>query len=315
MTWTLQVLREAMVRWPELRALRAELFVNVGDSLLSTIDSMSRDMGAIPVFSFRSSIACLDVPVPDPVEFGSNGNYVMEADDGPPLMQREPRLVFRGSSSSLNEYHHDSWLIVPRLRFAALSRCFPHLIDAGVASRMKLGNNVSEAELEASIGAPRVETLDLAAKSHYRFVLDVDGGLGSSRKRGILASGYVTFFQHSPWSMWYEPLLAENVHYIGIDTYLHRLVDKITYAIPANVPKLCGIPGALPIKWHRTTLPLFTGRCFSKDMRNCSVIPLVTTLTYLQIFARFALPLPKVRWVARLDGCFTVVLFHSAVSM
>ena len=237
MTWTLQILREAMQRWPQLRALRAEFLVNVGDAPRSTIDSVSRDMGAIPVFSFRGSTAYLDVPVPDPVEFGSNGHYVWDSADAPPLMQREPRLVFRGSSSSLSEYHDDNWLIVPRLRLAALSRKFPHLIDAGVTTWMKLGAGVSETEVEKSIGAPRVQSLDFAAQSRYRFVLDVDGGLGSSRKRGILASGSVPFFQRSAWRMWYEPLLAENVHYIGVDTYLHRLIDKITYA--RNNPETC----------------------------------------------------------------------------
>lgn len=230
MKWTLSLLQEAMQRWPELTKLRCEFFVNVGDSPRSTIDSMSRDMGAIPVFSFRSSPAYLDVPVPDPVEFGSNGHYVWNSDSTPPLLQREPRLMFRGSSSSLNEYHDDNWLIVPRLRLAALSRQFPHLIDAGVTTWMKLGENVSESQVEESIGAPVVQTLDFKQQSQYRFVLDVDGGLGSSRKRGILASGSVPFFQKSMWHMWYEPLLKENVHFIGVDTYLHELIDKILYA-------------------------------------------------------------------------------------
>ncbi len=230
MTWTLGLLQEAMTRWPELAKLRAEFFVNVGDSPRSTIDSVSRDMGAIPVFSFRSSPAYLDIPVPDPVEFGSNGHYVWKSDDAPLTLEREPRLVFRGSSSSLNEYHDDNWLIVPRLRLAALSRRYPDLIDAGVTTWMKLGQNLSQREVEHSLGARAVPELNFEEQSKYRYVLDVDGGLGSSRKRGILASGSVPFFQKSNWRMWYEPLLKEDVHFVGVDTYLHELVDKVMHA-------------------------------------------------------------------------------------
>jgi len=102
---------------------------------------------------------------------------------------------------------------------------------------MKLGENVSVSQVEQSIGTTAVSSLDYEAQGKYRFVLDVDGGLGSSRKRGILASGSVPFFQKSNWYMWYEPLLKRSIHFVGVDTYLHNLVDKIT--LMKNHPSEC----------------------------------------------------------------------------
>lgn len=230
MTWTLDILQQAVQQWPELAKIKCEFYVNVADSPRSTLDSISKDMGGIPVFSFRSSKSYLDIPVPDPVEYGSNGNYVWKTDDKIPFFERTPKLVFRGSSSSIQEYHDDNWLVVPRLRLAALSKRFPDLIDAGITQWMKVSRSTNVTHIEKSLGTGTVESLNFEAQSKYRFVLDVDGGLGSSRKRGILSSGSVPFFQESNWYMWYEPLLKPFYHFLPVDTFLRNLIDQVQSA-------------------------------------------------------------------------------------
>ena len=230
MTWTMNILQEAMEKYPELAKIKTEFYVNVADSPRSTVDSMSKDMGGIPVFSFRSSSSYLDVPVPDPVEYGSNGNYVWKTEEKIPYDERIPKLVFRGSSSSLNDYHDDNWLSVPRIRLAALSQQHPDLIDAGITKWMKLGKSTTTEEVESSLGTGLSETLDYEAQGKYQFIVDIDGGLGSSRKRGILTSGSVPFFQQSNWHMWYEPLLKPFYHFLPIDAYLQNILERIQSA-------------------------------------------------------------------------------------
>lgn len=227
MTWTLDLLQKAMELYPELAEVKAEFYVNVADSPRSTVDSMSRDMGGIPVFSFRTSTSYLDVPVPDPVEYGSNGNYVWKTEEKVPFRERIEKLVFRGSASSLQDYHDDNWLSVPRLRLAALSKQHPDLLDAGITKWMKLGRGATVQEIENSLGVEIAERLDYEAQGKYQFILDVDGGLGSSRKRGILTSGAVPFFQKSNWYMWYEPLLKPFYHFLPIETYLQDLLERV----------------------------------------------------------------------------------------
>ncbi|CAN8070065.1 unnamed protein product [Agarophyton chilense] len=230
MVWTLNLLQEALAAYPDLAKIKCEFYVNVADSPRSTVDSMSRDMGGIPVFSFRTSTSYLDIPVPDPVEYGSNGNYVWNAEDKLPFEARIPKLVFRGSSSSLQDYHDHNWLSVPRIRLAALAKQYPDVIDAGITRWMKLGESTSVNEVETSLGSGLSDVLNYDRQGRYQFIIDVDGGLGSSRKRGILTSGSVPFFQRSNWYMWYEPLLKPFYHYIPVDTYLQDLLERVTAA-------------------------------------------------------------------------------------
>ncbi|KAI0562961.1 glycosyltransferase family 90 protein [Gracilaria domingensis] len=230
MTWTLNLLHDALQAYPELAQIKCEFYVNVADSPRSTVDSMSRDMGGIPVFSFRTSTSYLDVPVPDPVEYGSNGNYVWNTDEKLSYEARIPKLMFRGSSSSLQDYHDHNWLSVPRIRLAALARQHPDLIDAGITKWMKLGKNTSVHEVESSLGTGLSDVLNYENQGKYQFIIDVDGGLGSSRKRGILTSGSVPFFQNSNWYMWYEPLLKPFYHFLPVDTYLQDLLERVNAA-------------------------------------------------------------------------------------
>lgn len=230
MTWTLSLLQKALELYPELAKVKCEFYVNVADSPRSTADSVSRDMGGIPVFSFRSSTSYLDVPVPDPVEYGSNGNYVWKTENRTPYNERIPKLVFRGSASSLKNNHDGNWLSVPRVRLAALSKQHPDLIDAGITKWIKLGENTTLEEVEESLAATQASILDYNMQGQYQFIIDVDGGLGSSRKRGILISGSVPFFQKSNWHMWYEPLLKPFYHFLPVDTFLHDLLERIHIA-------------------------------------------------------------------------------------
>lgn len=230
MVATLLFLQRALDRFPDLRRVRAEFYVNVADAPRSTLDSSSRELAGLPIFSFRSSPAFLDIPVPDPVECGSNGNYVWKEKDKLPFRLREPRLIFRGSSSSLQQYHDHNWLSVPRIRLAALAKHHSHLLDAGVTKWIKLAKGVTDEEIQASLGVTLVDYLNYSAQGKFQFILDIDGGLGSSRKRGILSSGAVPFFQNSHWHMWYEPLLRPFYHFLPVDTYLHDLLDRVRAA-------------------------------------------------------------------------------------
>jgi hypothetical protein len=219
-----------------------EFFVNVGDGPRVTSDSSSGSIAGLPIFSFRTSLLHIDIPIPDPVEYGSNGNYTWSADEQPetrnrsaethtevPWEMKESKAVFRGSSSCF-QLHENNWYLCPRISVAKLSALKPDLLDAGITSWIKLSPTSPPEDVEAKLGLRLKQTLTHQEEATYKYILDVDGGLGSSRKRGILGSGSVLLAQDSPWKQWYEPLLVPFQHYVPVDRNLEDLLDKILWS-------------------------------------------------------------------------------------
>ncbi|GJD07776.1 50S ribosomal protein L4 [Galdieria sulphuraria] len=226
-----------------------EFFVNVGDGPRITIDSSSGSLAGFPIFSFRTSSLHIDIPIPDPVEYGSNGNYVWDEFEGNSVNGhqafgnsntshvnselaweiKESRAVFRGSSSCF-QLHKSNWYLCPRIPLAKLSILKPDLLDAGITSWIKLSPNLTNEEIESSLELGLRQTKTHREEARYKYILDVDGGLGSSRKRGILGSGSVLLAQDSPWKQWYEPLLIPFHHYVPVARNLEDLLDKIMWS-------------------------------------------------------------------------------------
>ncbi|GJQ14337.1 hypothetical protein GpartN1_g6128.t1 [Galdieria partita] len=227
-----------------------EFFVNVGDGPRITIDSSSGSLAGFPIFSFRTSSLHIDIPIPDPVEYGSNGNYAwddFEEDQGKnhqifnnnsnishtsnevAWARKESKAVFRGSSSCF-QLHKSNWYLCPRIPLAKLSVLKPDLLDAGITSWIKLSPNLTIEEIENSLGLALKQSKTHQEEASYKYILDVDGGLGSSRKRGILGSGSVLLAQDSPWKQWYEPLLVPFYHYVPVARSLEDLLDKIVWS-------------------------------------------------------------------------------------
>lgn len=232
----LDLLTRVMERYPALTQLSTELYVNTADGPRATVDSASGVFAGLPVFSFRTERGHIDIPLPDPVEHGSHvtgegymlGSQTLDA--APKWSERKDTLIFRGASSSIPGMHSGNWFLSPRVRVAQISKRYPTLIDAGITNWMKLGENTTADEIMDSVGLYSVPPLTLPEQLHYKYVLDVDGGLGSSRKRWMLLSGSVSFFQTSTVYQWYEPLLVPWVHYVPVDKWFRNLVRHVQWA-------------------------------------------------------------------------------------
>lgn len=228
----LSLVERTLHRYPGLKGLSSEFYVNVADGPRVTVDSASAEYAALPLFSLRTSQGHIDIPVPDPVEHGSpvtGAGYVLPV-RGPRWVKRSPRLVFRGTSSCLASMHDDNWHLSPRVRVAAISTRFPSLIDAGVSKWIKLSRNTTVADITASANITTKKEMSLGDQLRFKFLLDVDGGLGSSRKRWMLLSGSTPFFQASTVYQWYEPLLVPWVHFVPVDKWFRNLVQHILWA-------------------------------------------------------------------------------------
>lgn len=229
----LDLLVKVLKRYPALSQLHCEFYLNTADGPKATIDSMSQELGALPILSFRTEHHYIDIPVPDPVEHGSKvtgAGYVIEKNKRVNWGQKIPKAVFRGVASCIQKQHFGNWHLSPRVRASSISARFPELLDAGVTRWIKLSHNTTVEDIERSANISVKTALSLEQQMEYKYILDVDGGLGSSRKRWILMSGSTAFFQKSAVSQWYEPLLTGWVHYVPVDRWFRDLVESVRWA-------------------------------------------------------------------------------------
>lgn len=234
LSFFMSLLVKVMARFPEVQKTHAEFYLNSADGPRSTVDSMSQEFGALPIIGFRSERHYIDIPIPDPVEHGAKvtgAGYVIEPDATiAPWHEKEPRAIFRGVASCIQKQHFGNWHLSPRVRVSSISARHPHLLDAGITKWIKLSHNATAEEVMRSANFSTQSTLSLKDQLAYKYILDVDGGLGSSRKRWMLRSGSTPFFQESTVFQWYEPLLAEWVHFVPVDRWFRDLIENIIWA-------------------------------------------------------------------------------------
>lgn len=234
MVWYLRFLHDMLTKDKLLDDLPpVDFVIYVGDGPKVAADTFTTDAG-FPLFSLRTSLTHVDIPVPDPVSHGSNGQYQWtESGKRVPWEQRKEKLIFRGRGSCL-KMQVDNWHVCNRVKAQRLATEHSDLLDIGIIEwnqlyQSRLTDPLTEAEVEATTSLTKVEPMDFDGQSRFKYILDLDGGLGSSRKPGILSSGSVLFSQDSPWYCFYEPLMAAYRHYIPVDRWLRGLVDKVQW--------------------------------------------------------------------------------------
>jgi hypothetical protein len=213
-----------------------DFVIYVGDGAKVASDTFTVEAG-FPLFSLRTSMLHIDIPIPDPVQHGSNGQYKWtESGKSISWDNRRPQLVFRGRGSCL-KMQADNWHFCNRVRLQQLAQQFPEEMDAGIiqwnqvykAAKMVSPPGTIE-EIERTTGLKALPPMDFDGQSHYKYIIDVDGGLGSSRKPGILSSGSLLYSAESPWYTYYEPMLEPYKHYIPVDRWLRGLPEQVRWA-------------------------------------------------------------------------------------
>jgi hypothetical protein len=247
MVWILRTL-SAMGNEGQLQASFDAVFY-VGDGPKATQDTYDKFSG-FPLFSLRTSPIHVDIPIPDPVVYGSNGNYVWPKEARlVPWTDKKPMAVFRGKASCL-KMQADNWHVCNRVRAAKLANYVTDqgrpLLDIGITEwnqipmskaslrSIKARNLIhppSRQEIELSTNLTLSLPMDYMAQCRFKYIIDLDGGLGSSRKAGILgSSGSLLLAQDSPWKCWYEPCLLPYYHYVPFSKTLNNLIECVEWA-------------------------------------------------------------------------------------
>ena len=221
--------------------VRFDAVFRASDSPQITKDTLSKDAGYL-IFSRTSSPLHLDVPVPDPPQYGSNGNYVWpNRSELIPWEGKQDRAVFRGTGSF--SFGVDNWHMSGRVRLSQFARQRPDLLDVGVTSyRLKAikpitGDSRDDSlfrmpttqYLEESTGVPTVKSMSFREQSAFKYIIDIDGGITSSRRINLLRSGSVPLFVNSPYTYAYGDILKPWVHYVPISEQMWDLASKIEW--------------------------------------------------------------------------------------
>jgi hypothetical protein len=209
-----------------------EFFITLGDGPRSSIDT-SAPIPGFPIFSYAVSDAHIDIGIPDAFEYGAYSTYALESTPLIPWDNKEARLFFRGASTNFDMAAHN-WHVSPRVRVAKLSAARADgMIDAGISrwSHIKYPNTDSDdnkrlstaEEVERDTSVLLVPKTALEDQCLAKWLLHLDGALGSSRRAAILRCGSVLVQQESPWRAFYSPLLVEGEHYVRVDRHLRNL--------------------------------------------------------------------------------------------
>lgn len=219
--------------WGDLKNLRLDLVIYVGDGAKVAKDTQTTDSG-FPLFSLRTSTNHIDIPIPDPVTFGSNGHYQWSPEEiNIDWKGKRGTAVFRGKASCL-KMQVDNWHACDRVRLAKLGSIRSDLLNVGLTDwnqlfKSKIYDAPTVEEIERTTGISKGNEMTYSQQSKFKYILDLDGGLGSSRKPGILSSGSMLIAQESPWYGFWEPLFQPYKHYIPIDRHLTNLISQIEF--------------------------------------------------------------------------------------
>lgn len=235
LAWYLAFLRDLIDVGLIDDGVKVDFVLYLGDGPKVAADTFTQDAG-FPLFSLRTSLTHVDIPVPDATAFGSNGNYQWPADaKQTPWAERATRAVFRGRASCL-KMQAENWHYCNRVRAAQLAQDHSDLLDIGLIDWNQLFGNArtlldapTREEVEGTTGVAAAAPLDYLQQSNFRYILDLDGGLGSSRKPGILSSGSVLVSQQSPWFVHWEPLMRPMREYVSVQRALRDLPAKVQW--------------------------------------------------------------------------------------
>lgn len=172
LAWYLAFLRDCLDNNILQRSLSVDFVLYLGDGPKVAADTFTAEAG-FPLFSLRTSGVHLDIPVPDPTAFGSNGNYLWPAEARSiPWEERLDRLVFRGRASCL-KMQADNWHFCNRVRAAQLSLENSAALDIGLiewnqlyGSPKTLQEAPSAQEIESSTNVKLKPALDYCSKQN-----------------------------------------------------------------------------------------------------------------------------------------------------
>ena len=213
---------------------------------------MGRRAGFVVFASHVADGVTIDVPYPDPLDL-SPAYFPPEVDAAAvPWEARRPVAVFRGSTTNFDLFD-GNWFSAPRLQLARLSALWPDALDAGVTKVVKAracnpGDPANRSygcaaewsgtccvpggggAVLASLNLTLAKPLDYAELAHYRYIIEAEGGLGSSRTCGLFVKhGGVVVRQRSAFKQFFAPLLVAGRHFLEVDRHWRDLREQLAW--------------------------------------------------------------------------------------
>lgn len=183
------------------------------DILIPTTDDWVRVCAQEGIYFPRGKARGLDTPVP--------------------WSEKQPRVVFRGSSTGYG--------ITPatnqRVHAALLAQDYPDLMDVGLTHwnmrpRKIPGKPIVDTFHESLVQRiPLVNHLSLHEQATYKFILHIDGHVAAYRLASELSTGSVVLKVDSPYRLWYTHHLVPYTHYVPIAHDLSNLIPQVQWCM------------------------------------------------------------------------------------
>jgi hypothetical protein len=156
-----------------------------------------------------------------------------------PWRERRNRVVWRGSATGMYDGTFRFARLrrlarlpvgrgVPRLDLCRLAALHPEVVDAKITGWPQVSADIRRLLEEEIPTAPRVE------RSWYldhRYVVNVDGNVGTASFLAFLGSGTVVIKQDSPYRDWCARHLRPEEHYLPFSSDLSDLVHVAQHAL------------------------------------------------------------------------------------
>ena len=213
---------------------------------------MGRRAGFVVFASHVAEGVSIDVPYPDPLDL-SPAYFPPDVHAAAvPWEARRRVAVFRGSTTNFDLFD-GNWYAAPRLQLARLSALWPDELDAGVTKVVKARacnhNDAAQrtygcaaewsgtccvpggaSAVLASLNISLAASLDYAALARYKYVIEAEGGLGSSRTCGLFVKhGGVVMRQRSAFKQFFAPLLVSGRHFVEVDRHWGDLRAQLAW--------------------------------------------------------------------------------------
>jgi hypothetical protein len=213
-----------------------DLFLGLDDNPYSTDSTWNEILSGFPVFATRYSEFTVDMPYPDPLDL--HPSYNLEETNLKPFEDKISKAVFRGATTNYI-LRDDNWQFAPRFKISFLSEKYPELIDAGISSYSYRVSESVRKELGES-GFKLKHPMNSSQIFNYKYILDIDGGLGSARTCSILRSSSLLIRHKSPFPEYFLPALKDGIHFVEVERNFVNLVEKIKYlnAHPVEVKQM-----------------------------------------------------------------------------
>lgn len=182
------------------------------------------------VFNRKLDAASASVVVPDPHFVATRGYSRLRRTLTAariPWDERQPRAMFRGSSTGGSLRTGQKSRDNPRVRLCLRSLESPHELDARI-TRVVNADEGRAAELAAlGVTSPFMTPAEQAA---FKYLVSIDGWAGEwDGLYWKLFSGSVVLLVESAWAQWYTDRLEPFVHYVPVSADLSNLADQIRW--------------------------------------------------------------------------------------